>query len=107
MIPKTKKSVINDFDIMMYVALGLKHLRLMVLLVCLCLMLGLTYYTFARPVYHSKALVAYQSLARPLDVSLQDGFDPEVSARREEVMLLTGILAHGTRRAHDDFSQIA
>lgn len=67
MIPKTKKSVINDFDIMMYLALGLKHMRLMILLVCLCLMLGLTYYTYARPVYHSKALVHYQSLPRPLD----------------------------------------
>ena len=67
MIPKTKKSVINDFDIMMYLALGLKHMRLMVLLICLCLMFGLTYYTFARPVFHSKALVHYQALARPID----------------------------------------
>ena len=67
MIPKTKKSVINDFDIMMYLALGLKHLRLMTLLVCVCLMLGLTYYTYARPVYHSNAMVHYRSLARPLD----------------------------------------
>ncbi len=67
MIPKTKKSVINDFDIMMYLALGLKHMRLMVLLVSLCLMVGLTYYAYARPIYRSKALVHYQSLPRPLD----------------------------------------
>lgn len=67
MIPRSKKSVLNDVDIMMYLALGLKHLRLMVLLVCFSLMLGLFYYCYARSVYFSKALVDYQTLVQPLD----------------------------------------
>jgi len=64
MIPKTKKNAINDIEIMMYLALGVKHLRLMVLLISLSLMCGLTYYTFARPVYLSKALVRCQVVKR-------------------------------------------
>jgi uncharacterized protein involved in exopolysaccharide biosynthesis len=57
MMPQSNKSAISENDIMMYLALALKHLRLMVLLVCLTLTLGLVYYSFARPVYRSKALI--------------------------------------------------
>lgn len=67
MVPKPKRHALSDIDIMMYVALGMKHARLMVLLVCLSLMVGLVYYTYARPIYHSKALVRYDSLKRPVD----------------------------------------
>ena len=54
MIPGFKKSTFNLNDILMYLALARKYLRLMVLLVCFSLTLGLTYYVYARPVYYSK-----------------------------------------------------
>ncbi|MCX8089763.1 MAG: AAA family ATPase [Verrucomicrobiae bacterium] len=67
MILRRKKNAISDADIMMYLALALKHLRLMVLLFAFALTLGLVYYCYARPVYHSKALVRYHTLEQPLD----------------------------------------
>jgi capsular exopolysaccharide synthesis family protein len=67
MIPHGKKSAFSDADIMMYLALGLKHLRLMGLLVCVSFSLGLFYYCYARPVYYSRALVRYHTIVQPLD----------------------------------------
>ena len=67
MMPRNQKSVVSDADIMMYLALGLKHLRLMVLLICFSLLLGLVFYCYSRPVYHSKALVRYTTMVQPLD----------------------------------------
>jgi len=34
---------------------------------CFSTMCGLTYYVFARPLYHARALIHYENLARPLD----------------------------------------
>lgn len=67
MIPGLKKRVFNFHDVLMYVAVARKHLRLMVLLVCFSLLCGLTYYVYARPVYYSKSLVQMDYLPLPLD----------------------------------------
>lgn len=66
MIPGAKKGAITENELLMYLAIVLKHLRLMVLLMCFALTLGVTYYNFSKAVYHSKCLVEYQVLDRPL-----------------------------------------
>jgi len=67
MIPGLNKRTLNFYDLMLYVALARKHLRLMVLLVCMCLLAGLVVYVYSRPVYYSRSLVQVDSLGRPLD----------------------------------------
>ena len=67
MIPGINKKVINFYDLMLYVALVRKHLRLMILLVCMCLMGGLTVYVYSRPVYFARAYVRVDQLALPVD----------------------------------------
>lgn len=70
MIPGLKARVFSLHDVLMYVALARKHLRLMVLLMTFSLMCGLTYYIFARPVYHAQALVHVEYIARPGDAEI-------------------------------------
>jgi capsular exopolysaccharide synthesis family protein len=67
MIPGLKSRVFSLHDVLMYLAIARKHLRLMALLMCFSLMCGLTYFVFARPVYHAKAYVLVQDLSLPLD----------------------------------------
>ena len=67
MIPGLKKRTVNFYDLMMYVAIAYKHARLMVLLFSLCSLGGLTYYVYARPVYHVRSLIRVEYLHRPLD----------------------------------------
>ncbi len=67
MIPGLKARVFSLHDVLMYLAIARKHVRLMALLICFSLMCGLTFYIFARPVYHAQALVRVEDLARPLD----------------------------------------
>lgn len=67
MIPGLKTRVFSLHDVLMYVAIARKHLRLMALLMCFSLMGGLTYYIFARPVYRAQALIIVEDLSRPLD----------------------------------------
>jgi capsular exopolysaccharide synthesis family protein len=57
MLPGVRKRVFSFHDVLMYVALARKHLRLMVLLMCFSWLAGLVYYVYARPVYYSKALI--------------------------------------------------
>ncbi len=64
MLPGLKKRALNFHDVLMYVAIGRKHLRLMVLLMCFCWLLGLVYYVYARPVYYSRSLVKVDSIDR-------------------------------------------
>ena len=86
MVPKAKKSVISEADIMMYLALGFKHARLMLLLLCLSMVSGLVYYTFARPVYRSRALIRYRPLSYPSMVDSQKLFrDARDAAVRKEL----------------------
>ncbi len=67
MIPGVKKSALDWNDVMLYLSLIGRHFRLMTLLICFSLLLGLTYYVFAKPVYYSRALVSYDSFALPHD----------------------------------------
>jgi capsular exopolysaccharide synthesis family protein len=64
MIPGLKTRVLSLHDVLMYLALARRHLRLMALIVAFCLMCGLTYYIFARPVYHAQAMVEVDYLQR-------------------------------------------
>ena len=67
MIPGLKARVFSLHDVLMYLALARRHLRLMTLLVTFSLMCGLTYYIFARPVYHAQGMIHVEYLARPGD----------------------------------------
>ncbi len=67
MIPGLKKRVLNLHDVIMYVAIARKHLRLMLLLMAASLSAGLAYYVYARPVYYARALVQMDYLALPVD----------------------------------------
>jgi capsular exopolysaccharide synthesis family protein len=67
MIPGLNKRALNFYDLMLYVALVRKHLRLMVLLVCMCMLMGLVVYIYSRPVFYAHAMVQVDSLGRPLD----------------------------------------
>lgn len=57
MLPGLKKRVVNLHDIIMYVAIARKHLRLMALLMCFSWLSAIVYYVYSRPVYMSRALV--------------------------------------------------
>lgn len=67
MIPGLNKRVLNFYDLMLYVALVRKHLRLMVLLVCMCLLGGLAAYAYSRPIYYSHSIIDIDSVSLPLD----------------------------------------
>lgn len=57
MLPGLKKRVVNLHDVIMYVAIARRHIRLMVLLLCFCWLGALVFYVYSRPVYMSRALI--------------------------------------------------
>ncbi len=67
MIPGVKKRTLNLYDLMMYVAIARKHIRLMLLILAFFATGGLTFYVYARPIYHARSLVRVEIIARPLD----------------------------------------
>ncbi|MDB6025596.1 MAG: Capsular exopolysaccharide family [Verrucomicrobiales bacterium] len=67
MIPNAKKSIFTTNEIVLYLAIVLKHLRLATLLLCVSLLVGLNYYCYSRAVYHSRSFVRIQVLERPID----------------------------------------
>lgn len=67
MIPGVNRSVFSLYDVMMYVAMARKHLRLMLLLFSFAITTGLMVYVYARPVYYSRASVHMAVLALPID----------------------------------------
>jgi hypothetical protein len=67
MIPGLNKRVLNFYDIMLYAALLRKHLRLMVLLVCMCLLAGVAAYVYSRPVYFARSHIRMNNLPLPMD----------------------------------------
>jgi capsular exopolysaccharide synthesis family protein len=67
MIPGIKKRTFNFHDLMMFVAIGRKHVRLMALLLALSLTAGMVVYVYSRPVFYSKNEVQVDYLVRPLD----------------------------------------
>jgi succinoglycan biosynthesis transport protein ExoP len=90
MIPRAKKNTINENDLMMYLAVGLKHLRLVVLLMYFSLLLGLVYYNFTKPVYYSKAIVDYKALERAVtdNTAFKDSSDRAIRAQLESPYLI-------------------
>ncbi|MEI7774371.1 MAG: polysaccharide biosynthesis tyrosine autokinase [Verrucomicrobiota bacterium] len=67
MLPGLKKRVINLHDVLMYVAIARKHLRLMLLLVCFSWLAGLVFYVYARPVYFSRSLIKIDFIDQQLN----------------------------------------
>ncbi len=67
MIPNAKKSVFTTNEIVLYLAIVVKHLRLATLLFCLSLLIGLNYYCYSRAVYHSRSFVRIQTIDRYID----------------------------------------
>ncbi len=63
-----------------YVTIMMKHRRLITLLMLLSLMLGMTYYVYAKPLYRVKSLVQYRALDRPVDAQkvFNDSGDREI-----------------------------
>ena len=61
------KGVFKINDVIMYLAVAVEHARLMLLILCLCLVAGLTYYCFARPVYYSRTLIHVDTAQQTLD----------------------------------------
>jgi len=60
-----KRNGVSLVDLQSYLAMGLRHFRLMVLLMCLALAAGLAYYIFKRPVFHARSLVQVEYEHRP------------------------------------------
>lgn len=83
MIPGVKKRGLTFGDIMLYVAILMKHFRLMVLLMCLSLTAGLFYYVYARPVYYAKSLIRFTSVERPVDAAtvFKEGTERDIIAQ--------------------------
>ena len=67
MLPQKNNAVVNESDLIMYLATGLKHVRLMALLLSFSLLLGLTYYLFTRSVYNTKTLIRVRINQQPED----------------------------------------
>jgi capsular exopolysaccharide synthesis family protein len=67
MIPGLNKRVFNLHDLMLYLALACKHLRLMILLICMSLLLGVAAFIYSRPVYFSRSIIRVDELALPVD----------------------------------------
>lgn len=83
MIPGIKKRGVTFGDIMLYIAIAMKHFRLMVLLMCLSLTIGLFYYVYAKPVYYAKSLIRYTAVERPVDAAMvfKEGSEREILAQ--------------------------
>lgn len=66
MLPGVKQPPIKFGDIMVYLTLMVKHLRLIALLLAFSLLLGLTVYVYSRPVYWSRDLIEQKLLPLPI-----------------------------------------
>lgn len=64
MLPGLKKRVVNLHDVIMYVAIARKHLRLMALLLCFCWLGAVVFYVYSKPVYFSRSLVKTDMIDR-------------------------------------------
>ncbi len=66
MLPGLTKRQFSLHDVIMYVAIARRHLRLMLLLMCFTWLAGLVYYVYARPVYKSVSIVKVNMVERQL-----------------------------------------
>jgi len=67
MIPGLKKRTFTFHDVVMYLAIAYVHLRLIVLLFSLCMLGGLAYYVYAKPVFYARSMVHVDYIALPVD----------------------------------------
>lgn len=67
MIPGIKNRTFTFHDLVMYLAIAYVHIRLMILLVCLSMLVGMAYFIFSKPVYVARSLVHADALALPVD----------------------------------------
>ncbi len=83
------KSVFKINDVIMYLAVAVEHVRLMLLILCLSLTAGLTYYCFARPVYYSRNLIRVDVAQDIIDSNsvFHDGNKQFVSSLLQSPML--------------------
>src|SRR4051794_14413871 len=108
MLPGARKRVFNFHDVLMYVALARKHLRLMVLLMASCWLAGLLFYVYARPVYYSRALIRVDQIRqRPADSAERDfGEASRVPGIMKELIaphIIAGTAAKlGVKASHQD-----
>ncbi|HEY1173777.1 MAG TPA: polysaccharide biosynthesis tyrosine autokinase [Verrucomicrobiae bacterium] len=72
MLPGVKQAPIKFGDLMVYLTVVIKHIRLIVLLMAFSLLAGLTLYVYSRPVYYAKTLIERKEL--PLPVTTQTVF---------------------------------
>ncbi len=72
MLPGVKQAPIKIGDLLVYLTLAVKHARLILLLMCLSLMLGLTVYVYSRPVYYTRSLIEFKNL--PLPITTETNF---------------------------------
>jgi len=66
MIPGVKQAPIKMGEIMVYIALVIKHLRLILLLLSFSVLAGLTVYVFTRPVYYTRNLIERKEMPLPV-----------------------------------------
>ncbi len=71
MLPGLKKRALNFHDLLIYVAIARRHVRLMVLLLCFSWLAGLVYYVYARPVYFSRSLIRMDLVEQPINAEKQ------------------------------------
>lgn len=67
MLPQKTPAAVNESDLVMYLATGLKHIRLMALLLSFSLLFGLSFYLFSRSVYNTKTLIRVRTNQQPED----------------------------------------
>lgn len=95
MLP-TVKSRISFEDLIGYVSVMLRHLRLMTLLFCLVLTAGMFYYSFSKPVFYAVSHVALEGLPRPAD---QASISRDTNTYAIIRNLQSSVLAERTARA--------
>lgn len=71
MLPGLKKRVLNFHDVIIYLAIARRHVRLMVLLLCFAWLAGLVYYVYARPIYFSRSLIKVDLIDQPISAEKQ------------------------------------
>ncbi|GEP41443.1 polysaccharide biosynthesis tyrosine autokinase [Brevifollis gellanilyticus] len=72
---KGKKLIITFQDVFLFLTRFVKHWKIASLLFSLGLAASLLYYTYGRPTYYSRSLVAYDSVNLPIKSETSDGSD--------------------------------
>jgi capsular exopolysaccharide synthesis family protein len=69
MIPSQQNQDLNFHDGSIFMSVARKHLRLMALIMCLALVIGLILCVYIRPVFYARSLVRLEIIALPLDTA--------------------------------------